>query len=56
MRASLLRRFAEAVDADTETLAALEVRNAGHTSDMGLLDSERATAAYLADAGARPAG
>jgi acyl-CoA reductase-like NAD-dependent aldehyde dehydrogenase len=30
-RARLLRRFAEAVDADTETLAALEVRNAGHT-------------------------
>jgi acyl-CoA reductase-like NAD-dependent aldehyde dehydrogenase len=27
-RASLLRRFAAAVDADTETLAALEVRNA----------------------------
>jgi acyl-CoA reductase-like NAD-dependent aldehyde dehydrogenase len=30
-RASLLRRFAAAVDADIETLAALEVRNAGHT-------------------------
>src|ERR1700749_2943760 len=30
-RARLLRRFAEAVDADVETLAALEVRNAGHT-------------------------
>jgi acyl-CoA reductase-like NAD-dependent aldehyde dehydrogenase len=30
-RARLLRRFAEAVDADIETLAALEVRNAGHT-------------------------
>jgi acyl-CoA reductase-like NAD-dependent aldehyde dehydrogenase len=30
-RARLLRRFAEAVDADTEALAALEVRNAGHT-------------------------
>jgi acyl-CoA reductase-like NAD-dependent aldehyde dehydrogenase len=30
-RARLLRRFADAVDADTETLAALEVRNAGHT-------------------------
>ena len=30
-RARLLRRFAEAVDADIETLAALEVRNSGHT-------------------------
>ena len=30
-RARLLRRFAEAVDADIETLAGLEVRNAGHT-------------------------
>jgi acyl-CoA reductase-like NAD-dependent aldehyde dehydrogenase len=30
-RARLLRRFAEAVDADVETLAGLEVRNAGHT-------------------------
>src|SRR5215469_3679519 len=30
-RAQLLRRFAEAVDADIETLAGLEVRNAGHT-------------------------
>jgi len=30
-RGRLLRRFAEAVDADIETLAALEVRNAGHT-------------------------
>ena len=30
-RARLLRRFAEAVDGDIETLAALEVRNAGHT-------------------------
>ncbi|MGX7827173.1 aldehyde dehydrogenase family protein [Actinokineospora sp. 24-640] len=30
-RARLLRRFAEAVDADLEHLAALEVRNAGHT-------------------------
>lgn len=30
-RARLLRRFAEAVDADIENLAALEVRNAGHT-------------------------
>ena len=30
-RASLLRRFAQAVDGDIETLAALEVRNAGHT-------------------------
>ncbi|MGH3298001.1 MAG: aldehyde dehydrogenase family protein [Trebonia sp.] len=30
-RASLLRRFAAAVDADIDTLAALEVRNAGHT-------------------------
>jgi acyl-CoA reductase-like NAD-dependent aldehyde dehydrogenase len=30
-RARLLRRFAEAVAADIETLAALEVRNAGHT-------------------------
>jgi len=30
-RARLLRRFAEAVDADIETLASLEVRNAGHT-------------------------
>ena len=30
-RARLLRRFAAAVDADIETLAALEVRNAGHT-------------------------
>lgn len=30
-RARLLRRFAEAVDADLENLAALEVRNAGHT-------------------------
>jgi acyl-CoA reductase-like NAD-dependent aldehyde dehydrogenase len=30
-RARLLRRFAEAVDADIETLAALELRNAGHT-------------------------
>jgi acyl-CoA reductase-like NAD-dependent aldehyde dehydrogenase len=29
-RASLLRRFAEAVDGDIETLAALEARNAGH--------------------------
>jgi acyl-CoA reductase-like NAD-dependent aldehyde dehydrogenase len=31
-RARLLRRFAEAVDRDIETLAALEVRNAGHTA------------------------
>ncbi|MFI7493770.1 aldehyde dehydrogenase family protein [Kocuria sp. M4R2S49] len=30
-RARLLRRFADAVDADLERLAALEVRNAGHT-------------------------
>ncbi|HTR96168.1 MAG TPA: aldehyde dehydrogenase family protein [Trebonia sp.] len=30
-RARLLRRFADAVDADIETLAGLEVRNAGHT-------------------------
>ncbi|THE18582.1 aldehyde dehydrogenase [Kocuria rosea] len=30
-RARLLRRFADAVDADLENLAALEVRNAGHT-------------------------
>jgi acyl-CoA reductase-like NAD-dependent aldehyde dehydrogenase len=30
-RASLLRRFASAVDSDVENLAALEVRNAGHT-------------------------
>ncbi|HLU60076.1 MAG TPA: aldehyde dehydrogenase family protein [Pseudonocardia sp.] len=30
-RARLLRRFAEAVDADVEHLARLEVRNAGHT-------------------------
>jgi acyl-CoA reductase-like NAD-dependent aldehyde dehydrogenase len=30
-RARLLRRFAQAVDADIETLAGLEVRNAGHT-------------------------
>lgn len=30
-RARLLRRFAEAVDADQEQLAALEVTNAGHT-------------------------
>jgi acyl-CoA reductase-like NAD-dependent aldehyde dehydrogenase len=30
-RARLLRRFAEAVDADIEKLADLEVRNAGHT-------------------------
>ncbi len=30
-RARLLRRFAERVDADIETLAGLEVRNAGHT-------------------------
>lgn len=30
-RALLLRRFAEAVDADIENLAALEVRNCGHT-------------------------
>ncbi|MGH3210243.1 MAG: aldehyde dehydrogenase family protein [Trebonia sp.] len=30
-RASLLRRFAAAVDGDIDTLAALEVRNAGHT-------------------------
>jgi acyl-CoA reductase-like NAD-dependent aldehyde dehydrogenase len=30
-RARLLRRFAEAVDADLEHLAALEVANAGHT-------------------------
>jgi acyl-CoA reductase-like NAD-dependent aldehyde dehydrogenase len=30
-RARLLRRFADAVDGDIETLAALEVRNAGHT-------------------------
>src|SRR3954451_22134925 len=30
-RARLLRRFAAAVDADIEHLAALEVRNAGHT-------------------------
>jgi acyl-CoA reductase-like NAD-dependent aldehyde dehydrogenase len=30
-RARLLRRFAEAVDAHLEELAALEVRNAGHT-------------------------
>ena len=30
-RARLLRRFAAAVDADIETLAGLEVRNAGHT-------------------------
>jgi len=30
-RARLLRRFAEAVDADIERLADLEVRNAGHT-------------------------
>jgi acyl-CoA reductase-like NAD-dependent aldehyde dehydrogenase len=30
-RARLLRRFAEAVDADVENLAQLEVRNSGHT-------------------------
>ena len=30
-RARLLRRFADAVDADLENLARLEVRNAGHT-------------------------
>jgi acyl-CoA reductase-like NAD-dependent aldehyde dehydrogenase len=30
-RARLLRRFADAVDGDIETLAGLEVRNAGHT-------------------------
>jgi acyl-CoA reductase-like NAD-dependent aldehyde dehydrogenase len=30
-RARLLRRFADAVDADIETLAGLELRNAGHT-------------------------
>ena len=30
-RARLLRRFAEAVDADREQLAQLEVRNSGHT-------------------------
>nr|WP_256385837.1 aldehyde dehydrogenase family protein [Jatrophihabitans sp. GAS493] len=30
-RARLLRRFADAVDADLENLAQLEVRNAGHT-------------------------
>ncbi|MEV0795918.1 aldehyde dehydrogenase family protein [Kribbella sp. NPDC050459] len=30
-RARLLRRFADAVDADLENLAALEVENAGHT-------------------------
>jgi acyl-CoA reductase-like NAD-dependent aldehyde dehydrogenase len=30
-RARLLRRFAEAVEADLENLAQLEVRNAGHT-------------------------
>jgi acyl-CoA reductase-like NAD-dependent aldehyde dehydrogenase len=30
-RARLLRRFAEAVDGDIETLADLELRNAGHT-------------------------
>jgi acyl-CoA reductase-like NAD-dependent aldehyde dehydrogenase len=30
-RGRLLRRFAEAVDADLESLAALEVENAGHT-------------------------
>ena len=30
-RARLLRRFAQAVEGDIETLAALEVRNAGHT-------------------------
>ena len=30
-RARLLRRFAEAVDGDVEDLAALEVRNSGHT-------------------------
>jgi acyl-CoA reductase-like NAD-dependent aldehyde dehydrogenase len=30
-RARLLRRFAEAVDADIENLARLEVRNSGHT-------------------------
>jgi acyl-CoA reductase-like NAD-dependent aldehyde dehydrogenase len=31
-RAQLLRRFAEAVDSDVDTLADLEVRNSGHTS------------------------
>jgi acyl-CoA reductase-like NAD-dependent aldehyde dehydrogenase len=30
-RARLLRRFAEAVDSDVDNLAALEVRNSGHT-------------------------
>ena len=30
-RGRLLRRFADAVDADIETLAGIEVRNAGHT-------------------------
>jgi acyl-CoA reductase-like NAD-dependent aldehyde dehydrogenase len=30
-RARLLRRFAEAVDSDVDTLAELEVRNSGHT-------------------------
>ena len=30
-RGRLLRRFADAVDADLENLAALEVENAGHT-------------------------
>ena len=43
-RARLLRRFAEAVDADIETLAGLEVRNAGavHAADRAAPGATRA--------------
>ena len=40
-RGRLLRRFAEAVDADREELAQLEVRNSGHT--IGNAGGKRAT-------------
>lgn len=57
-RARLLRRFASAVDADIENLAALEVRNAGHTISNARWEAGhvRDVLNYYAGAPERPNG
>ncbi|MCC9205274.1 aldehyde dehydrogenase family protein [Arthrobacter sp. zg-Y769] len=57
-RALLLRRFAAAVDADTENLAALEVANAGHTISSARWEAGnvRDVLAYFAGAPERHTG
>ncbi len=57
-RARLLRRFADAVDADIDRLAALEVENAGHTIGNARWEAGnvRDTIAYYAGAPERLSG